>query len=99
MGKYYPEPNITQAVDVLKYVDAVSNGAASLLWMVVANIILYILFKRKIYTTSNALSASLLLTTVLASFLWALGQLPGRYLVTWLLLGVAATLWSVIEGK
>jgi len=94
----YPTPVINGSVDILRYTNLVTGGAMSTLFLVACSVILLFLFKSKLYKTSSALAASLLLTMVMGSFLWALGQLEGNMLMVFVVSGIGATLWSIFDG-
>ena len=97
MPKPYPDPSINQSVDLFKYANTVTNGLISPLLLAAAAIIAFSLLKARQVRNSDAAALSLMLTTILASFLWALTLITGRIIVIFVVLTLAAALWSFLD--
>jgi glucan phosphoethanolaminetransferase (alkaline phosphatase superfamily) len=97
MTKPYPDPNITQPVEIMKYANTVTNGIISVMFTAACAIILFVLFKAKFYKTSDSVALAALLTLVIGTFLWVMGLIVGRVLVIYLLITIAASIWSIFE--
>ena len=98
MGQPYPNPsNMTGLTDVIEYSNTVTGGYMTILFSFACFIVLLMILKGRMVRTSDAVSISGLLTLILSSFLWALGLLAGNILVIFLLITVAATMWSIFD--
>lgn len=97
MPKPFPDPNISESHHLFQYANTVTNSYFATIFMATCGIVLFLLLKAKGNKTSDSMALASLLTLVINSFIWAMGLLPGRYLVLLLLITITSTIWSIFE--
>ena len=94
----YPDPNFNTTEGLVKYSNEVTDGWITILFMIASAVIIFSMCHMKNYRTSDSFLVAFFITTVLGSFFWAAGVLPGKIMVIYLFLTISSAIYSVLKS-
>jgi len=97
MPRPFPEPQINETIDVIKYANTVTDSMATVLMVLCMSIIIFLIMKSKYYRISLSLAISSMITLVFATFLFIVNLLSGTIVIIYLALTVLFVIWAMID--
>ena len=98
MPRPWPQPNITNSVDIIDYANTATLGWMTTLFVIAFAVMAFALLKNRGTRTSDSLLISLILSMVMGSLLWSIHLLAGKIMVILLLLTIAAGFYTVFDN-
>jgi len=94
----FPQPNLSNSVDVISYANNVTGGWLTILYSLAMVVVFFLILQSKGNRTSDSLLVSFMLSLTLSSFLWAAGLLAGKIIFILLLLTVVSGIYSIFDS-
>lgn len=93
MPQPYPEPAFNTTVGLVEHVNSLTDGLATVLLSICLFFVLFIMMNRQGQKLSVSMLVSFFLCFCLNALLWASGLLAGKYVLIYLLLVIASSIY------
>lgn len=97
MPKPYPDPNITQASDIVSHANQLVGYSFLNFVLLAIAIIVFGMLKGKFYRNGISALIASFLTLILGSFLFALGMVRAEIIILWLVATILTALWASLD--
>lgn len=97
MPQPYPNPSFNDTTGLISYVNAVTDGWATVVVSMCIPIVIFIIMIQRNYKVSDSFLVGFFLSFVISSFWWAAGTLSGNVVVALLLFTVGSSIFSMLD--
>jgi len=99
MPRPYQPPNISSPETLITYANEVTNKMLGVGFLSIFAIMVFSFCKIRFMRNSDSAAVSLTLTTIVGLFVWVMGWITGDKAVMFIILAVAAILWSFLDRE
>ena len=97
MPKPYPDPSFNNSAEMIGHVNTITEGWGTITLCIAIPLVVFIILKKKFYTTSQALLVANFAGFFFSAILWAGNFVQNQVMIIFLLLTVGSAIFSVLD--